>query len=142
MDCVVATGTVMPLRVNEPAPPLSTTSPGTVVVLTRIGPATPVAPWWMCAMFTTDVDGRLCTFTWKLTVDAVMTLLASRVIVKSIVAVPVPVDSALLMGGVSCDAASAAVKRTFDVPGPLVEGDVVVELELEQPAARITPTLA
>src|SRR5438067_13342042 len=96
----------------------------------------------MWAMFTTAVEGRPCIVTWKLTVEAVMTLLASRVIVKSIVAVPVPVDSALVIGGVSCDAARAAVKRTLDVPGPLVEGAVVDELEPEQPAAKMTPTIA
>src|SRR5579864_6359246 len=96
----------------------------------------------MCAMFTTVVDGNPVMFTLKFAVAAVMTLFASRVMLKSIVAVPLPLDSALVMGGVSCAGVIAAVKRIVDVPGPLEDGDVVLELEPEQPVARSTPSTA
>src|ERR1043166_2053029 len=102
IDCAVAAVIEMLLRVNVPAPAVSTTSLGTVVVLTRIGPATPAAPVWMCAMLMTAVDGKFCIVTWKLTTAFVIVLVASRVIAKSMVAVPLPVDSAFVMGGVSC----------------------------------------
>src|SRR4051812_45776162 len=92
----------------------------------------------MCAMFTTAVEGKPCMVTWKLTVAAVIVLLASRVSAKSIVAVPLPLASAPAMGGVSCAGVSAAVNRTaFGLVGG---GDE--RLELEQPAARSRPTMA
>src|SRR4051812_44613593 len=142
IDCAVAAGSAMLLRVNVPAPLVSTTSPGTVVVLTRTGPATPCAPVWMCAMLTTAVDGKFVMLTWKFTTAFVIVLLASRVTTKSIVAVPLPDASAFVIGGVSCAGDSAAVNRTLDVPAPVEEGDVVLELEPEQPAARSKPTTA
>jgi hypothetical protein len=57
---------------------------------------------------------------------------------KSIVAVPLPVASAFVIGGVSCEGDSAAVNRVVVEP-PGVEGDEVVELEPEQPVKRSTP---
>jgi len=81
-------------------------------------------------------------FTEKFTLAAVMTLFASRVMLKSIVAVPLPTDSALVIGGVSFEGDNAAVNRIVELPGPLGEGDVVLELEPEQPAARSTPSTA
>src|ERR1051325_4890752 len=115
IDCAVAAVSEMLLRVKLPAPLVSTTSPGTVVVLTRIGPATPVAPVWMCAMLTTAVDGKFCIVTLKFTTAFVIVLVASRVIAKSMVAVPLPVDSAFAIGGVSFAGERAAVNRTLDV---------------------------
>src|SRR5258708_5852884 len=132
IDCAIAAVIVMPVRVKLPAPAVRTTSPGLVVVLTRTPPATPSTPVWMCAMLTTAVEGKPDMFTWKFTVAAVMVLLASRVMLKSIVAVPLPVFSPFEIGGVSCEGDRAAVNRIVDVPGPVVEGDVVLELLPEQ----------
>src|SRR5436190_8507537 len=131
IDCATAAVIGMLLREKLPAPLVSTTSPGTVVVLMRIGPATPCTPVWMCAMLTTAVDGKFCIVTWKFTTAFVIVLLASRVTTKSMVAVPLPVDSAFVMGGVSCAGESAAVNRTLLVPAPVVDGDVELELLLE-----------
>src|SRR4051812_19838959 len=134
IDCAVAAGSAMLLRVNVPAPLVSTTSPGTVVVLTRTGPATPCAPVWMCAMLTTAVDGRFCMLTWKFTTAFVIVLLASRVSTKSIVAVPLPDASAFVIGGVSCAGDSAAVNRALDVPAPGGGGGGGMGAEPGQPA--------
>src|SRR5882757_714905 len=93
----------------------------------------------MCAMLTTVVDGKPVMFTWKFTTAAVITLAASRVMTKSIAAVPLPTDSPFVIGGVSCEGDSAAVNRVVVVPAVV---DVDGELELEQPAARRTETSA
>ncbi len=58
------------------------------MVLIRIGPPTPVAPVWICAMLTTEVAGKPCTVAVKFTVAAVIVPEASRVMLKSIVEVP------------------------------------------------------
>src|SRR5882724_9911873 len=94
----------------------------------------------MCAMLTTVVAGKPVMFTWKFATAAVIALAASRVMTKSIAAVPLPTDSPLVIGGVSCEGDSVAVNRVVVVPAPVV--DVDGELELEQPAARRTETSA
>src|ERR1043166_1063460 len=140
-DCATAAvrPPVTPTRVKLPAPLVSTTSPALRVVLTRTGPATPAAPVWMCAMFTTVVDGKFDMLTWKFIDCAVMVPLASRVMFRSIVATPVPVCSALVIGGVSFAGDSVAVNRVVVVPLVVVEGEL---LDDEQPAARRRPRTA
>src|SRR5437867_5765900 len=130
MFAAVGLGTATPTRVNVPAPFVSVTSPGTTVVLIRIGPPTPVAPVWICAMLTTEVAGKPCTVAEKLTVAAVIVPEASRVTLKSIVAVPLPAASGPVMAaGVSWAGDSVAVNRVVVVPAVEVEG---VELLDEQ----------
>jgi hypothetical protein len=85
-------------------------------VLIRIGPATPVAPVWMCAMLTTVLAGKPCIVTVKFTTAAVIAPEASRVMLKSIVAAPLPEFSELLIGGVSCAGNKLAVNRVVVVP--------------------------
>jgi hypothetical protein len=58
---------------------------------------------------------------------------------KSIVDVPLPTDSALEIGGVSWDGDRVAVNRVVVVPAWVVDG---VELLDEQPAARRRPNTA
>src|SRR5215510_1655199 len=107
----------------------------------RIGPFTPVAPVWMCAMFTTAVAGMLWTDTVKFTFAAVIVPVASRVMLKSIVDVPLPAASAPAIGGFSWAGERAAVNRVVVVPAVVFEDDGV-ELLDEQPAARRRPNTA
>src|SRR5580765_6149628 len=104
----------------------------------RIGPPTPIAPVWICAMLTTEVAGKPCTVAVKFTVAAVIVPEASRVMLKSIVAVPLPAASGPEMAtGVSWAGDSVAVNRVVVVPAVEDEG---VELLDEQPAARRRPS--
>ena len=101
MACMLAVDTGTATRVKVPAPLVNVTSPELTVVLIRIPPETPTAPVWMCAMVTTVEAGKPDIVAVKFTVAAVIVPDASRVMLKSIVDVPLPTDSALEIGGVS-----------------------------------------
>src|SRR5262245_56666277 len=63
----------------------------------------------MCAMVKFVVDGKSFTFTVKLATAAVIAFELSRVIVSVMVTVPLPVFSALAIGGTSLAGSSLAV---------------------------------
>jgi hypothetical protein len=89
-------------------------------------------------MLTTVVAGKPCIVTVKLTVAAVIVPEASRVMLKSIVDVPLPVASGPeIATGVSWAGNRVAVNRVGVVPAVEDEG---VELLDEQPAARRRPS--
>src|SRR5205823_2408441 len=94
---------------------------------------------WMCAMFTTAVDGKPVSVTdVKFTTAPVTAPEASLDRMRSIVAVPLAVDSAFVIGGFSFAGDSVALNRTVWLLG--VEDGA--ELLDEQPAARRRPRTA
>src|ERR1019366_3074169 len=102
---------------------------------TAPGP-TPNAPSWMWAIVNTVFAGKLLTLAMKVTFAVVMLPAESFVTSNVIVALPVPVDSALVIGGVSLAGSSVAVKV-----GLVGEVGEVDEL-LPQPAANSARTAA
>src|SRR5260221_5746 len=101
--------TAMLAFVNDPLPFASVTSPPARVVLISTPPATPAAPPWMCAILIGVPAGKLLRFTTNVAVAAVMLFAESRVTSNVIVALPVPADSELVIGGTSLDVRRAAV---------------------------------
>src|SRR5262252_7593061 len=90
----------------------------------------------MCAMFTAEPAGNPCRFTTNVAVADVMFPAASFAVISVIEALPLTVDSALVIGGTSFAGNSVAVNV-----GLVGVGFVGVELLL-QPTARTASATA
>src|SRR5471030_2169214 len=132
MRCAIVTSVMATVLVNDARPPVIVISPGTMVVLTTTGQTHVVAPSWMCAMLIVDPAGNPPTVTAKTALAAVMLPAPSFVTLSVMLAVPVTPTSPLVTGGTSLAGDSDAEKTGLAA----AVGDVVVEDELPQPAAK------
>src|SRR6185503_21252261 len=85
-----------------------TTSPAESPVLTRTPPLTPTAPGWMCAMLIGVFAGNPASCATKVAVAAVI-VVPLVVVSNVIVTLPLPDDSAFVIGGFSLAGDSTAV---------------------------------
>src|SRR5262249_16009005 len=108
--------TAMPLRVNEPLPLVSITSPAATFVLTTTLPDCPDGAWWICAMMIAVLAGNPLRFAANVAVAAGTFPDVSFVALSVIVTVPVPEASGPVTDGTSSDGLSVAVNVWVPVP--------------------------
>ncbi len=99
----------------------------------------PAGALWICASVTVVPAGNPVTLIWKFAVADVMLPALSFVTVRAMMAVPLPLASALVMAGTSL----AGESGTVNVDVVVVPCDGAVGSESEHPTARmLRPTMS